>query len=304
MPGKERAMPSAVRRKPFRVAVKPYLFLLPMCVFAVAFCYYPALKTLLFSVSTVNFRGEITEFAPPGHLWDNFRYLFSRRDFAIALQNTLKLTLINTPVTVVLSLLFALMCFRRRPLSGVSEMLFTLPMAVSMAAAALIFKVLLNPTVGIVNLALGLKIGWYEDKNTAMAGVLMLTVWMGLGFNFLLFLSALRGIPSGVLDSAQLDGAGPLRRFFSIQLPLISPTVFYVFCSNMILAMLTSGPIIIITDGGPARATTTLIFMMYSSGYGSSNYSLAACISVCAFLLTLLFTIGAFWLEGKKVQYE
>lgn len=293
-------MQRSLSRKTLFRAVKPYLFLLPMLVFAVAFSYYPALKTLLYSFSTVNFKGEITGYAG----LENFRYLFSRKDFSIALGNTLRLTLINTPLTVVLTLLFAALCQEKRPLSGLNEMLFTLPMAVSMSAAALIFKVMLNPTVGIVNYTLGLKIGWYEDRATAMQGILLLTIWMGLGFNFLLFLSALRGIPTGITDSAQLDGAGIIRRFFAIQLPLISPTLFYVLCTNMILAMLTSGPIIILTDGGPARATTTLIFMMYSSGYGSSNYSLAACISVVAFLLTLLFTVGAFRLEGKKVHYE
>lgn len=277
-------------------AARPYLYILPMLIFALVFCYYPAIKTLLYSFSLVNIQGEIVGFAG----LENYQYLFSRRDFGIALTNTLKLVAINTPVTLIITLLFAVLCARKKPGIGVAEWLFSLPMAVSMSAAALIFQVLLNPSTGFINAVLGLDIGWLEDKNTAMWAILLITIWMGIGFNFLLLLSALRSIPSGVLDAAALDGCKPLRLFFQVQLPHILPTVFYVLCSNLVLAILTSGPIIMLTDGGPARSTTTLVFMLYSSGYGSSNYSLAACVSVVAFLLSFTFAFGAFVLDGKR----
>ena len=280
--------------------IKPYLFLLPMLVFAVGFVYYPFLKTCLHSVSTVNFRGEITGFAG----FDNYRYLFGRREFGIALGNTFRLTLINVPVTVVLTLLLAYLSYRPHAFHRIYETMFALPMVVSMAAITLIFKVLLNPSVGYVNYALGLQSGWYEDRHTAMSGILMLTVWMGVGFNYLLFLSALRAVPEDVLGCAKLDGAGRLRTFLWIQLPLISPTILYVVCTNLILAMMTSGPILILTQGGPSRSTMTLIFFMYTSGYNSSNYSLAACVSVVTFLLTFLFTFLLFTMEKRKVHYE
>lgn len=275
---------------------KPYLFLLPMVAFAVGFVYYPFLKTFLYAFSRVNFKGEITGFVG----LENFQYMFSRRDFKIALENTLKLMLINVPVTLVLTLSMALMVYRPRRLRALNESLLSVPMAVSMASAGLIFKVLLHPTVGYLNYALGLRVGWYTDKSTAMYGILMLTVWMGLGFNFLLFLSALRSVPAQVMEAATIDGAGPAARFFRVQLPLISPTLFYVACTNMVQAMMTSGPIIVLTQGGPSRATTTLIYMMYSSGYSSANYGLAACVSLVTFGLTLAFTIGGFWIERQR----
>lgn len=294
------AIPAHSRRRPWRQRLRPYLFLLPMLAFAVGFVYYPFLKTFLYSFTRVNFKGEITGFAG----LDNFRYLFSRRDFGIALRNTLLLTLMNVPATLVITLFLALLAEKRRRGSAVYETLFTLPMAVSMSAAALIFKILLNPTVGYINHFFQWNIGWYEDRDTALYGVALLTIWMGLGFGFLLFLSALRGVPGHLMEAAVIDGAGPCSRFFRIQLPLISPTLLYVFCTNMVLSMMTSGPIIILTQGGPSRATTTLIYMMYSSGYASANYSLAACVSLIAFGLTLLFTIGAFALEGRRVHYQ
>ena len=283
-----------------RFSVKPYLFLLPMLVFAVGFVYYPFLKTCLQSVSTVNFRGEITGFAG----FDNFAYLFSRREFSIALENTLKLMAINVPITVVITMALAWLCSHPHPLHSVYETMFSLPMVVSMASISLIFKVLLNPSVGWLNYALGLDIGWYEDRHTAMSGILLLTIWMGIGFNFLLFLSAFRSLPPDMLGSAALDGAGKFRTLIRIQLPLISPTVLYVVCTNMIQAMMTSGPVMILTQGGPSRSTTTLIYLMYTAGYRSANYSLAACVSLVAFALTFGFAVMLFVLEGRRVHYQ
>ena len=288
---------STARRNPGQgPAYKPYLFLLPMVIFAVGFIYYPFVKTILDSFSVVNFKGEITGFAG----LENYRYMISRREFAIAVQNTLKLMLINVPVTVVLTCCFAWFTARPRILNSISETLFSISMAVSMSTVTLIFKVMLNPTVGIVNYLLGIDCGWYTDRHTAMSGILLLTIWMGIGFNYLLFLSAFRSIPADILHSATLDGAGRWSCFFRIQLPLVSPTMLYVMCTNMIQAMMTSGPILVLTQGGPSRATTTLVYMMYTSGYSSSNYSLAACVSLVTFGLTLVITLGLYALQERR----
>ena len=288
------------RGRRFLLFLKPYLFLTPMLVFAVGFVFYPFVKLCLQSVSTVNFRGEITGFSG----LENFRYLFSRREFSIAVDNTLKLAVINVPVTVALTLALAWLSSCPHPLHGVYETMFGLPMVVSMASITLIFKVLLNPSVGFVNYALGLSIGWYEDRHTAMAGILLLTVWMGVGFNFLLFLSAFRALPPDILASAELDGAGRFRVFWKIQLPLVSPTLLYVACTNMIQAMMTSGPILILTQGGPSRSTTTLIYFMYTAGYGSANYGLAAAVSLVSFGRIFLCALILFLMEKKKVHYQ
>ena len=111
-------------------------------------------------------------------------------------------------------------------------------------------------------------------------------------------------MPKDLTDCAALEGAGALRKLFSVQLPMISPTILYVVCTNMIQALMTSGPVLILTQGGPARSTTTLIYLMYTSGYGSSNYSLAACVSLVSFALTLAFTLLIFTTERGKVHYQ
>ncbi|MBQ8137446.1 MAG: sugar ABC transporter permease [Clostridia bacterium] len=281
-----------------RRSFKPYLFLMPMLLFAVVFVYYPFLKTVLYSVSNVNIMGRITGFAG----LENYAYLFSRREFSTALSNTLKLTALNVPITLAITLLLARLLKNKRLFTGVFETFIASTMAVSMGAASLIFKVLLNPTVGLFNHVLGLSIGWYQDRNTALYGILLLTVWMGIGYNFLLFLSAFRAVPRDILDSARMDGANAWQVFWKMEVPLVFPTVIYMICTNTILALMTSGPILILTQGGPARSTTTLIYLMYSTGYGSNNYSMAACVSVVTFGITLFFTIISLYADGKKAQ--
>lgn len=288
------------RRKPKKDWWKPYLFLLPMLLFALLFCYYPAIKSLIYSFTTVNGRGEVIGWAG----LQNFAYLFKSRTFAAALRNTLFLTAMFVPINLLLSLGMALLAQRKRRLSPVYETLFTMPMAISMPALCLIFKVLLSPTVGYLNQLLGVQWGWFQDQHMAMWGIILICLWMGVSFDFLLFLSALRAVPDSLIEAATIDGAGPFTRFFRIILPRLSPTILYVICTNVALAMMTSGPILILTQGGPNRSTTTLIQMLYTAGYASSNYSLASCISVVTFLLTFGITLLAFYFERKAVSYD
>lgn len=290
----------AIGKRGANFSAQPYLLLLPLCFFAAVFVFYPFVNTIIHSFTLVNFRGEVT--GPAG--LDNFQYLFSRKDFFIALKNTLKITAITVPLTSIICLVLALLSVDKRKLSPVYETMSMLPMAVSMSTKALIFRVMFHPTVGIVNYLLGTNYGWFRDSKTALTGIIILAVWMGIPFNYVLLLSALRSVPKEIISAAEVDGAGYFSTLFSVQIPLISPTLFYIICTDAIMALLISGPIILLTNGGPSRSTTTLIFMMYSSGYGSSNYSMAAAISIITLLLSLVFVFFAFLIEKRKVHYQ
>ena len=280
--------------------LKIIAFLAPIVIFAILFIYYPFIKTIINSLSAVNNKGEILRFVG----LDNYEYVFGRRDFKTALKNSILITAINVPATLLITITLARLATKKRRLSPVYETMFTLPMSISMSAACMIFKSMFSPTLGFVNAFFGLELGWFESSDTALYTCLILTVWMGIGFDFLLFQSAFRSIPQHITEAADLDGANFFIRFFKIELPMVSSTVFYVLCTNMVLAMMTSGPMIIITQGGPSRSTTTLMYMMYASGFGSSNYSLAAVVSLVAFVLTFGFTLLSFVFERKKVHYQ
>ena len=279
--------------------ITPYLYVTPIVFFALAFSYFPFMRTVLFSVSRVNRQAQVQEFVG----LQNFISLFAREDFLISLQNTIRLTLMYVPLSIILATTLALLVHRKRFLSAVPEVVFSIPMAVSMASASLIFKVILNPTIGIVNSLLGINFEWFFSRNHAMLGILVLHLWVGLAFDFLLMLIALRSVPAALLEAADLDGAGPIKRFIKIQIPFLMPTVFFITCTNIILSMMTSTPILIITEGGPFRSTQTLVYSMFVFGYQSQNYSIAAVFSLTVFFITFLFILLAFRMD-KKVYYD
>ncbi|MGI6726470.1 MAG: carbohydrate ABC transporter permease [Christensenellales bacterium] len=290
---------SAVKRSRFK---KPnlYLFLLPILMCTVGFVYYPFVRTFLYSFSLVNFSGEILEIVG----FSNYRNLFADDVFLLALRNSSILAITVVPLMLVISLGLALLCTNRRTLSPLYETMFSLPMAMSMTSACMVFKLLFNPTIGIVNYTLGIDFGWFKDPKTAMVGIILICVWIGIPFDFLLMLSAVRNVPGQLVESAMIDGAGFTRRLVSIMIPIISPTIMYLVCVNFVAAFMTAAPVMLITEGGPARSTTTLIYMMYTSGYQSSNYSKAACISVVTFLITFGVMALAMYYERKKVHFE
>ena len=289
---------SAKRRREGR---RVFFLLLPIMVFAIAFVYFPFIRTIINAFSRVNSKGIIKGFAG----LENFIYTYSRKDFLPALKHTLIIAIFNVPITLVITLTLALLSQKRRRLSAVYETMFTLPMSVSMSAACMIFKSMFSPSVGFINYFFSLKLGWFESTETALAACIILTVWMGIGFDYLLLLSALRGIPKSVMEATEVDGISLWRKIFLVEIPLISPTIFYIFCTNLVLCMMTSAPMIIIMGVSPeSSATNTLMSMMYQSGFSSSDYGLAAVLSLTAFLLTLLFTILSFVEEKKRVHYE
>ena len=289
---------SAKRRREGR---RVFFLLLPIMVFAIAFVYFPFIRTIINAFSRVNSKGIIKGFAG----LENFIYTYSRKDFLPALKHTLIIAIFNVPITLVITLTLALLSQKRRRLSAVYETMFTLPMSVSMSAACMIFKSIFSPSVGFINYFFSLKLGWFESTETALAACIILTVWMGIGFDYLLLLSALRGIPKSVMEATEVDGISLWRKIFLVEIPLISPTIFYIFCTNLVLCMMTSAPMIIIMGVSPeSSATNTLMSMMYQSGFSSSDYGLAAVLSLTAFILTLLFTILSFVAEKRRVHYE
>ena len=289
---------SAKRRREGR---RVFFLLLPIMFFAIAFIYFPFIRTIINAFSRVNSKGIIKGFAG----LENFIYTYSRKDFLPALKHTLIIAIFNVPITLVITLTLALLSQKRRRLSAVYETMFTLPMSVSMSAACMIFKSMFSPSVGFINYFFSLKLGWFESTETALAACIILTVWMGIGFDYLLLLSALRGIPKSVMEATEVDGISLWRKIFLVEIPLISPTIFYIFCTNLVLCMMTSAPMIIIMGVSPdSSATNTLMSMMYQSGFSSSDYGLAAVLSLTAFILTLLFTILSFVAEKRRVHYE
>jgi len=280
--------------------IKPYLYFIPAVALSVLFSYHPFIKTIANSFSLVNYSGKIVKLVG----LQNYRDLFSDRNFLTSLANTLRFTAAFVPLDLFFCLGCALLVYRKRRGNALNEALFMLPMAVAMTSAAIVFKTLFNPTIGVVNYLFGLNIDWFNDPSWAMVTIVVLCVWMAMGLDFLLLLGALRTIPRHLTEAAELEGAGPLVKFLKIQLPLISPTIFFIVSIRIRDAMLLSGPVLVMTEGGPYRSTQTLVYQMYVEGFRSGNYSLGSTISVVVFLLTFLMILLAFRFERRGVFYQ
>lgn len=279
---------------------EPYLYLLPALVFIVAFTYYPFIKTAVTSLYLTNSTGAPVEFVGV----ENYVKIFKDVTFLRSIRNTFVYVLFQVPITIAIAFCLAMAANMKRKLSGIYEVLFSLPMAVSMSVAALIFKLLLNPQIGALNHVLGLDLLWFNSESTALAAIIFLGVWLGLGLDFIFLLSAVRGVPDDLIESARIDGADFINQVKNIYLPLVSPTIFYLFCTNLAAGMMLSGPVILLTKGGPNNSTTTIIYYMYKKAFETYDYGGAYAASIIGFVLAFVVILIGFRFEKKGVYYS
>ncbi|WP_010233024.1 carbohydrate ABC transporter permease [Clostridium arbusti] len=288
-----------MRRKVSK-AIESYIYLIPCVILCIIFGYYPFIKNVLYSFSLVDFNGNIVNFVGIS----NYKDLLTDKNFYISLKNTLYHVAMVLPAGIIISYSLALLANNKRKFSSVYETMFTFPMAISMSAVSLIFKMMLNPRIGIINYIFKLDLKWFDDPKTAMISISIVSVWMGIGFDFLLFLAALRGVPKEMVEASEIDGARFWSKLKNIYIPMTSPTIFFVLCTNAVGAMMMSGPSLVITNGGPQASTKTLIFQLYETGITSTNYAYASTIGVIVFLMTFLLLLFCFRYEKKGVYYQ
>lgn len=280
--------------------ISPYFYMLPALLLAYLFSYRPFVKTIVNSFSLVGLSGKIVDFVG----FENFIRLFQDRNFQTSLYNTLRFAVMFIPLDLVLCMVFALLVYKKRRFNAFNETLFILPMAVAMSSAALVFKAIFNPTIGVVNYLFGLSVQWFNDPAWAMFTLVFLGIWMAMGLDFLLLVGALRSVPTQIVEAAEIEGAGPITKFFRIQLPLMSPTILFIISTRLRDSMLLSGPVLVMTNGGPFRSTQTLVYQMYIEGFTAGNYSRGSAIGVIVFVLTFLMILLAFRFERKGVFYQ
>ena len=279
---------------------KIFFYLCPCFILLFSFVYYPFIKNVLYIFFKVDANGDIKKFA----FYDNIRYLLSNNDFRDAFLHTVKLTALNVPLTFMITLFLALLSDRKRAFAPVYETLFSLPMTVSISATSLIFKSLLSTSVGFVNYFFKIDYMWFESRKTVLSAILLIIIWSGIGFDYLLFLTALRNIKKSIRDSLEIDSPSFLLSALSVKIPLISPTLFYVACNNMILSMMTSAPVlIVIGSSSNSSSASTIVSSMYKSAFMNYDYSMAGLYAFFAFL-SVFFMTFLFFLFEKKVFYR
>lgn len=283
-----------------KINLAPYGYLLPcMAVFAV-FLFYPFFKTIYLSLYKTNKMGEAKLFVGLG----NYTELLSSASF----RNSLKVTLIFVVIVVLgsmlLGLIAAVLCNKAFPGIQFFSTAYALPMAIASSSAAMIFQIMLHPSVGIVNKLLGLDINWLNDPKTALYCVAILTAWLNSGINFLYFSAGLGNIDETIYERASVDGASGVQQFFTLTLPGLSPIMFYTLVVNIIQAFQSFGQIKILTEGGPNESTNVIVYSIYRDAFFNYRFGSAAAQSVILFFIVMLITLVMFRIEKKGVKYS
>ena len=292
-----------LKRVHFPTSPLPYLLVAPQVVITLIFFIWPATQAVYQSFLIEDAFGMSTEF-----VWfENFVYLASDQQYLESFGRTIFFSVCVAFLSMSLALILA--GFADRIIKGATtyRTLLIWPYAVAPVLAGALWVFMFNPTLGIFPYLLELVgIDWnhYLNGSQAMMLVIIAAAWKQIAYNFLFYLAAMQSIPRSLIDAAAIDGAGPIRRFFDHIFPMISPTTFFLIVINAVYAFFdTFGIIHAITQGGPANATTILVYKVYNDGFVGLDLGGSAAQSVILMFLVVAMTVVQFRYIERRVEY-
>jgi len=239
----------------------------------------------------------------------NYIYMFTVDDnFFISLRNTIVYTLLTVFPVMSLGLVFAVVLNQKIPGLKVFRSVLFLPRVLSMVTAAMIWLWMYDPTqAGILNRImhiLGLKSQpWLGHPTQAMAALIIMSVWKDLGYTMIIYLAGLQLIPGYLYEAATIEGAGPVRQFFSVTIPLLKPTTFFIFVTSIIRSFNVFEQVMLLTEGGPLRATTTLVHQIYKRAFDNFRMGYASSLSVIVLIVLCVITLINFrYSRGADIE--
>jgi len=291
------------RRTIFRNKLLPYVLLAPQLAITIVFFFYPAAQALYQSVLLEDPFGMRSQF-----VWlENFQIVLSNPLYYQAARVTLLFSVAVTLGAMVPALVLAVMADQViRGASGYRT-LIVWPYAVAPAVAAALWVFLVHPNIGHLGQglnAVGIRWDYRLHGGQALGLVIFISAWRQVSYNFLFFLAGLQAIPKTIVEAAAIDGASPTRRFWTVVFPLLSPTTFFLLIINILYSFFdTFGVIDAITQGGPGRATTTLMYRLYRDGWIGGDLGGSAAQSVILMTAVILLTAVQFRYIERRVHY-
>ena len=291
------------KRVLFRSKWLPWVLIAPQLLIIGIFFFWPAAQAVLQSFQMEDAFGMSTEWVG----LDNFRTLFSDQSYLDSFYRTALFSVLVAGVGIASSLALAIFADRIVRFAMIYKTLLIVPYAVAPVIAGVLWIFMFSPSIGVV--AYGLeKLGYswnhLMNENQAMALIVLASVWKQISYNFLFFLAGLQSIPKALIEAASIDGAGPWRRFWNIQLPLLSPTTFFLLVINIVYAFFdTFGIIDAATHGGPGQSTSILVYKVYLDGFKALDLGGSAAQSVILMFIVIALTVIQFRYVEKKVQY-
>ncbi len=296
----------AVRaRVPSEANTAAWFFLAPALLLIGVFFFLPVAASLLLSVTDFDIYG----IANPANTrfvgLHNYSKLLHTPDFWKALKNTFYFAFVGGPLTIAVSLAAALLLNSKlvRFKSFFRTIYFT-PFVTTLVAVAIVWRYLYHTRYGLINFGLS-KIGiapidWLGDPHWAMPAIILMAVWKSFGYNMLIFIAGLQAVPEELYDAASIDGAGAVRRFFSITLPMLAPTLVFISVITMIGYFQLFAEPYVMTQGGPLRSTTSVVLLMYEEGFRWWRMGYAASIAFVLFIVILVMTLLQFRLQRER----
>jgi sn-glycerol 3-phosphate transport system permease protein len=291
------------KRVVFKHKFLPYLLVAPQIAITLVFFIWPASQAVYQSVLQEDPFGLSSTFVGLA----NFVDIFTDEIYLHSIYVTAVFSLLVAVIAMSVSLLLAAMADRVIKGATAYKTLIIWPYAVAPAVAGVLWYFLFNPTVGII--ALYMKILGYEWNHSlnggqAMSLVIIAAAWREISYNFLFFLAGLQAIPKPFIEAAAIDGASPLKRFWTITFPLLSPTAFFLIVMNIVYAFFdTFGVIHVITDGGPNNATNIMVYKVYHDGFLGLDLGGSAAQSVVLMIIVISLTVIQFRYIERKVNY-
>lgn len=289
------------RKKPLPVWV---IYLLPSLLIFALFTIYPFLKTVATSFFATSTTGEMTKFVG----LQNYIDLFTNANYLQSLGTTFLYTLLTVPLTVILALLLAVLSAQDRPGMGVFRTIFSSTMGISVAAGSVFWNLLFHPTAGLLNQVVqwmgGKPIGWLTDTHYAIFAISAVSIWMNLGFSYLVLMGGLKNIDDSHYESVEIVGGGFFYRLRKVTIPLISPSLFFVFTTSLINAFQSFGLIDMLTSGGPNNTTNLMVYKLYQDAFVNFRFGSASAQGIILFLLILLISQLQTKLTERLVTYQ
>jgi sn-glycerol 3-phosphate transport system permease protein len=292
------------KRVVFRSAWLPYALLAPQIAVTIVFFFWPAAQAAWFSFQLQDPFGLRTEFVG----LQNFKELFADSNYLASFRTTAVFSALVAFSGIAISLLFATMADRVLRGALVYKTLLIWPYAVAPAIAGVLWAFLFAPSIGVVTYVLkraGIDWNWVINGDQAMLLVVIASVWKQISYNFLFFLAGLQSIPRSLIEAAAIDGAGPMRRFWTVVFPLLSPTTFFLLVVNIVYAFFdTFGVIDATTQGGPAQDTQILVYKVYYDGVKAADLGGSSAQSVILMFIVITLTVAQFRFVERRVQYS
>jgi sn-glycerol 3-phosphate transport system permease protein len=287
----------------FNQRLLPYFLLAPQLAITFVFFYWPASQAMWQSFLREDAFGLSSEFVG----FENYTHLLTQAEYYKAIATTVVFSTLVAVFSLSIALLFASQADKNLKAAPAYKTLLIWPYAVAPAIAGVLWIFMFHPSLGI--LARPLRVAGFDwnpmlNGNDALALVVLAAVWKQISYNFLFFLAGLQSIPRSVIEASAIDGAGPLRRFWTIVFPLLSPTTFFLLVVNVVYVFFdTFGIIDAVTGGGPAGATTTMVYKVYADGRLGGDLGGSAAQSVILMIIVIGLTAIQFRYVERKVQY-